>query len=112
MAKLYAEITKMEAQDDGTVKVWGYASSEAVDSDGEIIAAEAMKAAIPDYMKFGAVREMHGSNAAGTAIEINVEETGAHSSGRTSLTLLRLRKSRQAFTKAFQSVAALPPATS
>lgn len=76
MAKLYAEISKMEAQDDGTVKVWGYASSEAVDSDGEIIAAEAMKAAIPDYMKFGAVREMHGSNAAGTAIEINVEDDG------------------------------------
>lgn len=76
MAKLYAEIAKMEAQDDGTVRVWGYASSEAVDSDGEIIAAEAMKAAIPDYMKFGAVREMHGSNAAGTAIEINVEDDG------------------------------------
>lgn len=76
MAKLYAEIAKMEAQDDGTVKVWGYASSEAVDSDGEIIAAEAIKAAIPDYMKFGAVREMHGSNAAGTAIEINVEDDG------------------------------------
>lgn len=76
MAKLYAEIAKMEAQDDGTVKVWGYASSEAVDSDGEVIAAEAMKAAIPEYMKFGAVREMHGSNAAGTAIEINVEDDG------------------------------------
>ena len=76
MAKLYAEIAKMEAQDDGTVKVWGYASSEAVDSDGEVIAAEAMKAAIPDYMKFGAVREMHGPNAAGTAIEINVEDDG------------------------------------
>ena len=76
MTKLYAEIAKMEAQDDGTVKVWGYASSEAVDSDGEVIAAEAMKAAIPDYMKFGAVREMHGSNAAGTAIEINVEDDG------------------------------------
>nr|DAF88037.1 MAG TPA: prohead serine protease [Siphoviridae sp. ctHzJ4] len=76
MAKLYAEIAKMEAQDDGTVKVWGYASSEAVDSDGEVITAQAMKAAIPDYMKFGAVREMHGSNAAGTAIEINVEDDG------------------------------------
>ncbi|HEZ0915096.1 TPA: HK97 family phage prohead protease, partial [Neisseria meningitidis] len=63
-------------QDDGTVKVWGYASSEAVDSDGEVIAAAAMKAAIPDYMKFGAEREMHGSNAAGTAIEINVEDDG------------------------------------
>ncbi|QOG48656.1 hypothetical protein IBX82_06555 [Neisseria gonorrhoeae] len=75
MTKLYAEIAEMEAQDDGTVKVWGYASSEAVDSDSEVIAA-AMKAAIPDYMKFGEVREMHGSNAAGTAIEINVEDDG------------------------------------
>ncbi len=35
-----------------------------------------MKAAIPDYIKFGAVREMHGSNVAGTAIEINVEDDG------------------------------------
>lgn len=76
MTKLYGEISKVEAQDDGTLKVWGYASSETVDSDGETITAEAMKAAIPDYMKFGAVREMHGQNAAGTAIEIKVEEDG------------------------------------
>lgn len=76
MARLYGEIAKTEQQDDGTVKVWGYASSEAVDSDGEIITAEAMKAAIPDYMKFGAVREMHGKSAAGTAIEIKVEDDG------------------------------------
>ncbi|MCL5841310.1 peptidase, partial [Neisseria meningitidis] len=26
MTKLYAEIAKMETQDDDTVKVWGYAS--------------------------------------------------------------------------------------
>ena len=76
MKKLYAEICKTEAQDDGTLKVWGYASSEAVDSDGETVTAEAMKAALPDYMKFGAVREMHQSIAAGTAIEANVEEDG------------------------------------
>lgn len=76
MTKLYAEISKTESQDDGTVKVWGYASSQAVDSDGEVITADAMKAAIPDYMKFGAVREMHGNNAAGTAIEIAVEDDG------------------------------------
>lgn len=76
MTKFYGEISKMEAQDDGTIKVWGYASSQAVDSDGEVITAEAMKAAIPDYMKFGAVREMHSPQAAGTAIEIRVEDDG------------------------------------
>ena len=37
MTKLYAEISKTESQDDGTVKVWGYASSQAVDSDGVLI---------------------------------------------------------------------------
>ena len=74
--KLYAEISKTESQDDGTIKVWGYASSEAVDSDGETVTADAMKAAIPDYMKWGAVREMHQPSAAGTAIECRVEDDG------------------------------------
>jgi phage head maturation protease len=74
--KIYAEISKTEKQDDGTIKVWGYASSEAVDSDGEVITADAMKAALPDYMKFGAVREMHQPLAAGTAIEAKVEDDG------------------------------------
>lgn len=72
--RIYASIEKMEPQDDGTLKVWGYASSGSVDSDGETITAAAMKAALPDYMKFGAVREMHQPMAAGTAIEAHVEE--------------------------------------
>ena len=74
--KLYGEISKTEAQADGTLKVEGFASSESVDSDGEIVTAEAMKAALPDYMKFGAVREMHQSKAAGTAIEAAVQDDG------------------------------------
>jgi hypothetical protein len=74
--KFFGDISKVEEQDDGTVKVWGYASTESKDSDGEIITADAMKAAIPDYMKFGAVREMHKNDAAGTAIEIEVQEDG------------------------------------
>jgi phage head maturation protease len=74
--KLYAEISKTEEHNDGTIKVWGYASTGAVDSDGETITPEAMKAALPDYMRFGAVREMHQSKAAGTAIEANVEDDG------------------------------------
>ncbi len=72
--RIYASIEKMEPQDDGTLKVWGYASSGSKDSDGETITAAAMKAALPDYMKFGAVREMHQPMAAGTAIEAHVEE--------------------------------------
>jgi len=75
-ARLYAPIEKTEVQDDGTIKVWGYASAPTEDSDGEIITADAMKAALPDYLKFGAVREMHGKSAAGTAIEAEVQEDG------------------------------------
>ena len=74
--KLYADIFKTEDQEDGTIKVWGYASTDAKDSDGEVITADAMKAALPDYMKFGAVREMHQNTAAGTAIEASVDEEG------------------------------------
>lgn len=74
--RIYAEIAKVEDQDDGTIKVWGYASSGAVDSDGETVTPECMKAALPDYMKFGAVREMHQPMAAGTAIEATVEPDG------------------------------------
>jgi phage head maturation protease len=75
--RIYAEIAKTEAQDDGTIKVWGFASSGSVDSDGETITAEAMKAALPGYMAFGAVREMHDAKkAAGTAIEAEVQADG------------------------------------
>lgn len=73
---LYGEISKTEAAGDGTVKVYGYASSEAVDSDGEVIRAAAIKAALPDYLKFGAVREMHQPKAAGTAILAEVQGDG------------------------------------
>jgi phage head maturation protease len=75
--KVYAEIAKTEQQDDGTVKVWGYASTGAEDSDGEVITPDCMKAALPDYMAWGNVREMHDSTkAAGVAIEANVGDDG------------------------------------
>lgn len=78
LKKIFAslDLAKTEEQDDGTIKVWGYASADTKDSDGEIITADAMKAALPDYMKWGAVREMHQAKAAGTAIEAEVQDDG------------------------------------
>jgi hypothetical protein len=76
LKRLYGAFSKITKNDDGTLEVEGIASSEAVDSDGEIIKADAMKAAIPGYMKFGAVREMHASIAAGTALSIDVDDAG------------------------------------
>ena len=64
----------MEKLEDGTLIVSGIASSEAVDAAGEVVKAEAMAAAIPDYMQFGAVREMHQPIAAGVALKCEVGE--------------------------------------
>lgn len=75
--KLYGEFTKVEPQDDGTIIVHGIASSGAVDDAGETVLPDAMKAALPDYMKFGAVREMHGLSAAGTALKTSTGDDGA-----------------------------------
>lgn len=78
LKKIFAslDVSKTEELDDGTIKVWGYASSETEDSDGETVTADAMKAALPDYLKWGAVREMHQPKAAGTAIEAEVQDDG------------------------------------
>ena len=75
--KIFGEITKVEAQDDGTIKVAGVASSGAVDEADERVTPEAMKAALPAYMRFGALREMHGLSAAGATLSAEVGEDGA-----------------------------------
>ena len=70
--RLYGAIEKVEAQADGTVRVHGIATTEAVDDQGEIVRADAIRAALPDYMRFPAIREMHQLQAAGTALEVDV----------------------------------------
>jgi len=74
--RLYGAIQKVEPQDDGTVCVHGIASSEVVDDQGEIVRADAMRAAIPEYMRFPALREMHQLSAAGTTLEAEVGDDG------------------------------------
>lgn len=73
----FAAFAKVEDNDDGTITVTGIASTGEPDSDGETILPQAMKAALPDYMRFGAVREMHqATTAAGTAISAKVDDEG------------------------------------
>lgn len=74
--KIYGQISKVSDQDDGTVLVEGIASSESVDSDGEVITSDAMRAALPDYMKFANIREMHQAKAAGVAVAAEVQSDG------------------------------------
>jgi len=75
-ASFFVAFEKVEKQEDGTMLVSGVASSEAVDSDGETITSGAMKAALPDYMKFANIREMHQPIAAGTALKCEVDAEG------------------------------------
>lgn len=77
MMRLYATIEKVAKRQDNTVDVVGFASSESLDSAGEIITANAMRNALPDYMKFANVREMHdATKAAGTATDAAVQADG------------------------------------
>src|SRR3954466_4279603 len=76
LKRLFGKFCKIEKQDDGTLYVEGIASSEAVDSDGDIIKSAAMSAALPDYMKFGALREMHQAIAAGKTLSATVDSDG------------------------------------
>jgi len=74
--QIYGEITKIEPQDDGTIRVIGVASTGAIDDAEETVLPQAMKAALPAYMKFGALREMHGLSAAGSTLKADVGEDG------------------------------------
>src|SRR5690348_944130 len=53
--------------------VWGYASTEAEDEQGEIVTRDALAAALADYMRFANIREMHQPSAVGVAEEAAVD---------------------------------------
>ena len=72
----FATITKVEEQDDGTIKVFGVASTGSKDSAGETITAAAMKAALPEYELYPALREMHQLSAAGRTLSAEVDDDG------------------------------------
>lgn len=49
--------------------VYGYATTESIDSQGEVVSKDAIKEAWNDYMKFANVREMHQPSAVGVTKE-------------------------------------------
>lgn len=70
--RLYLPFAK---KDNDKRVVAGYATSEALDSQGEIVKLDAIKKALPDYMKFGNIREMHQWSAVGKAVQATVDES-------------------------------------
>jgi HK97 family phage prohead protease len=77
--KLYAEITKIDRE---RRMVFGYASTEALDSQGEVVRKEAIEAALPDYMRFANIREMHQPSAVGVAKEAAIDGKGLYLAAR------------------------------
>ncbi len=73
--KIYLPIAKVNAE---SREVWGYASTEARDDQGEIIKRDALVAALGDYMKFANIREMHQLSAVGVAREAAVDDKGLY----------------------------------
>jgi hypothetical protein len=70
---LFAKITKAIPLDDGSLEVHGIASSEDRDDQNEIIRSDAIRSALPDYLKFPAVRLQHRSDTPiGTTLEVDV----------------------------------------
>ena len=53
--------------------VEGWASSEALDSQGEVVKCTAIEEALPDYMKFANIREMHQPSAVGKTLMAAVD---------------------------------------
>jgi hypothetical protein len=77
-ARFFAPLQKIEKNDNGTLRVWGVASTESVDEVGEVVTTAAMKAALPGFFKHGtgALREMHQPIAAGTVDDAHIDDEG------------------------------------
>jgi Caudovirus prohead serine protease len=71
--QFYVPISKIDKE---RRMVWGYASTPSLDLQGERVALDAIKAALPDYMAWGNIREMHQPSAVGVAKEANVDDKG------------------------------------
>ena len=58
--------------------VYGYASTETTDSQGEIVKKDALAGALADYMKWANVREMHQPSAVGKTKKANLDSKGLY----------------------------------
>jgi hypothetical protein len=64
------DIVKWDDNGDGTINVFGMATDPSVDLDGQNCDPDWLKTAMPDWFKFGNIREQHGRTAAGVGKEL------------------------------------------
>lgn len=72
---LFLPMTKV---DEEQRMVWGYASTTELDLQGERVSLEVMKRALPEYMRFANIREMHQPSAVGKAVSAEVDDKGLY----------------------------------
>jgi len=72
---LYVPFSK---RDNEARMVYGFASTPDVDSQGDRVLTKALEDALPSYLRFGNVREMHGPSAVGKTKETNIDERGLY----------------------------------
>ena len=70
---IFVPLTKV---DEDKREVSGYATTEALDSQGEIVKSDAVERALTDYMKWANIREMHQPSAVGTAVSAIQDDKG------------------------------------
>ena len=73
--KIFVPIAKI---DDEQRLVYGYATTEALDAQGEVVKRAAIEAALPSYMRYANIREMHQLSAVGVAEAANLDEKGLY----------------------------------
>ena len=77
--RFYWPIAKLDAE---ARMVWGYASTEAEDDQGETVTRAALAAALDDYMRFANIREMHQPSAVGVATGAEIDDKGLYLAAR------------------------------
>ena len=76
-AQIYCPILKSEKQADGSLLVSGIATDSSIDSDQQVCDPEWLKSAMPNWFRWGNIREQHSHIAAGVAEEYEVRD-GQH----------------------------------
>ena len=74
--RIVGDIAKWEKSSDGTLLIEGICSTADLDAQGEVVAPDAMRKALPEYLRVGSVREMHQPIAAGKPVSAFVDEDG------------------------------------
>jgi len=70
LTSVYAPILKKERQSDGTLLVTGIATDDTLDIDEQVCDADWLSRAMPEWFKFGNIREQHSNVAAGVATKL------------------------------------------